>query len=251
MADDPAEPPKSPLAPQPLGDVGTNQQVLQNPLDDRRRRFAEMVSGTVEPPLPLRAEAGFSDGKVRVVELVTAENAQPISLEPVNLEVKMPDLGTPALTDVSRASTAIGRAVLLNSQTLQLVAMTFRAALDDAIEQLKEKRLNEDDAHARIDELEDLKRRVETFLGVASAFTADKGDEKAVVAARFSFMGGLRNIWEKRHLQIADWTMITSGATILCLTGPVPAIIMGTVVGGPRVAEVLKAFFESLKGSKG
>jgi hypothetical protein len=177
-----------------------------------------MVSGTVEPPLPLRAEAGFSDGKVRVVELVTAENAQPISLEPVNLEVKMPDLGTPALTEVSRASTAVGRAVLLNSQTLQLVAMTFRAALDDAIEQLKEKRLN--DAHARIDELEDLKRRVETFLGVASAFTADKGDEKAVVAARFSFMDGFRNIWEKRHLQIADWTLITSGATILCLTGP-------------------------------
>jgi hypothetical protein len=145
-------------------------------------------------------EAGFSDGKVRIVELVTAENAQPISLEPVNLEVGKPELGTPTLTEnVPRARTVIGRAVLLNFQTLQLVAMTFHAALDDAIEQLKEKRLNDDDAHARIDELEDLKRRVETFLGVASAFAADKGDEKAVVAARFSFMDGLRNIWEKRQ----------------------------------------------------
>ena len=103
MADDPAEPPKSPPAPQPPGDVDTNQQVLQNPLDDRRRRFAEMVSGAVEPPLPLRAEAGFSDGKVRIVELVTAENAPPISLEPVNLEVEKPELGN---SDAYRERTA-------------------------------------------------------------------------------------------------------------------------------------------------
>ena len=253
MADSSAEPPKQPPAPQPLGEVGTNQQLPPNPLNDRRRRFAEMVSGPVEPigPPPPPPTGFVDDRKVHVVRSVNASNPQPIEIGAVNVEAGKPELGTPALTEnVSRARTVVGRAVLLNFQTLQFAGITLLAAIDDAIDKLKQPRHNDDDTHNFIDELEELKRRVKEFLSVASAFVANNGEEKPVAEARRSFTNVALDIWEKRHLQIADWTMLTSAATILSLTGPVPAIVAGTVLGGSKVADVLKAFFEAFKSDK-
>jgi hypothetical protein len=132
-----------------------------------------------------------------------------------------------------RAKTSVGQAVLDNDFGIALAGVTLLASLDARIADLKEKRANSDEAHALVAELEDLRGRVELFLAAAEEFSKRSGEEDKVVTAKLSFLDGMKDIWAHRHLQIA--------------ADPTSAIIAGTIVGGKKVVDALKAAAELAK----
>jgi hypothetical protein len=73
--------------------------------------------------------------------------------------------------------------------------------VDSKIESLLEHRPNYDEAKAEIAreiaDCEDLKRRVEAFLGIASEFSAKPAKEAAVVGATTSIAEGMSGWWSK------------------------------------------------------
>jgi hypothetical protein len=63
---------------------------------------------------------------------------------------------------------------------------------------LRQEWRNNDEAHRKIANLEDLKRRVEEFPGAAPQFMVKEGPERAVVAAQASLSDGSKNIRTQR-----------------------------------------------------
>lgn len=207
---------QTPLKPPPLDwlDGGHLDNVHQI-YEDRRRRFiAAANSGPTFVPLPLAATLSAQSS---LIANATVQKAR------------------------APARSEIGKAVLQNIDAIELAGLSFLALIKERLEALKQERLNTDEANQQIADLDDLKRRVEEFLGAATQFKADEALERTVVAARFSLANGLNNIWEKRHLQIADVGLFGIAVLICQMADPLSVAVAGTVVGGKTVADAIKA----------
>jgi hypothetical protein len=145
-----------------------------------------------------------------------------------------------------RAQSTVGRAVLQRIGDIEWIGWSFVALLEGRIAVLKEQRLNSDEATKDIEDLEDLKRRVEEFLAAASQFARNKAPEQPVEKTHVSLADGLKNVWDQRHLAIGDWGLLALGAWLLHMTDPLSVLAAGTVVGGPKFSDAIKAW----KGTK-
>jgi hypothetical protein len=109
-----------------------------------------------------------------------------------------------------RARTKVGRSVLKNAAEIELIGASFIALIDSRIEELQQKRPNSDEGKAAIESeiagCDDLRGRVEAFLGAAARFSTEKAKEKVVVSATTSFAEGIGNWWSKNHVRICDQT---------------------------------------------
>lgn len=149
-----------------------------------------------------------------------------------------------------RARTTIGKAVLTNRAAIDLIAASFLVLIDERLESIRAGRSNSEEADAARDQLEDLKRRVEEFLGATSIFaTTKKTKEEFVVKTTTSFATGIGNWWSKRHVQICDRSfemgLFGIGVTICLLAGTggiLAAAIPGAMVGGKPIVDVIKAY---------
>jgi hypothetical protein len=159
----------------------------------------------------------------------------------------------------ARARTKIGRAVLKNAAEIDLIGASFIALIDTRIESLRQTPPNSHEARAAVEaaisDYQDLKARVEAFLGTASQFVAKKASEKAVTEQTYSVAEGIRDWWSKRHVQICDKlfdkalqaTDVALFGTVLGLCGLAgvepnfTVAVSGTWFGGKGVADVIKA----------
>jgi hypothetical protein len=174
------------------------------------------------------------------------------------LEIGAPEIGTPKLREKKatrrpRARTAIGKAVLNSRVEIDWAAASFLFLIEERIETLRQERPNSEEAKGAVDaaiaELEDLKRRVEAFLGASTQFAANKAKEKAVVETTNSLAAGIADWWSKRHVQICDKAfdigLFGIGVTTCLLAGAggvLAVAIPGAMVGGKPVVEVFKAW---------
>jgi hypothetical protein len=158
------------------------------------------------------------------------------------------------------ARTTVGRAVLKNAAEIELIGASFLLLIDHRIELLRQVPRNSDQARAAdeamIAEYEDLRRRVEAFLGATSQFAAKKAPETSVVAKADSLSAGVRDCWSRHHVQFCngvldralksvDIALFSTGVAICTLAGADanPAVaVPGAMVGGRAVADVIKAF---------
>jgi hypothetical protein len=233
MTDDTTQPPPRP--PQrgremPLIDT-QNQEAANQVVRAAARRYADHVaatSGTTFVPPPL---------------LQPTPPPGSVDLSAVGITVGSPVIETPGLQEIPRpvVRTVVGKAVVLNFADIELLGWAFVGLLHERIETLKAALPNSDEAKAQIEELEDLKRRVEAFLNSASQFVTDKADEQAVVTTHLSFVDGLKNIWTRRHLQIADMTLFGIGVAICQMAAPMSVAVSGALVGGKTVVDAIKA----------
>jgi hypothetical protein len=158
-----------------------------------------------------------------------------------------------------RARTKVGRAVLKNAGEIKLIGTCLIGLIDDRLESLQTPQ-NSDQARAAVEaaiaDYEDLRARVEAFLGVASQFIAKKAGEEAITEKTYSLVEGLRNWWSKRHLEICEKVFSRAlGVADVALFGVVlhmcsqagadPNLsvgIPGAWFGGEAVADVIKAW---------
>jgi hypothetical protein len=142
--------------------------------------------------------------------------------------------------------TVIVRAVLSNRVEAHLTATSLLSAIDLKIETLRASGSNSD-----IDEISNLKLRVEEFL------TANANrDETPIVDSTLSIAEGLRLFWTERHISICEKnarhdafqrrSCFLRGVTGV-LTVPI-ALTVGALVGGKSVVETLKAAAKLLPG---
>jgi hypothetical protein len=159
-----------------------------------------------------------------------------------------------------RARTKVGRSVLKNAAEIELIGASFIALIDSRIEELQQKRPNSDEAKAavgiEIAGCEDLKRRVQAFLGAAAQFSTEKAEEKVVVNATTSVAEGIGTWWSKKHVQICDQTfqlgLFGVGVAICSLAGAggvLSVAIPGVISGGKPVADVIKAYLRQNRDS--
>jgi hypothetical protein len=170
-----------------------------------------------------------------------------------NTDIVSSELRAPARKSRQTASTAIGRAVLKNRVEIDLIGISFILLIDERLESLRSELPNSDEALAARDSAiascEDLRRRVEAFLGATSKFAHGKAKEASAVKAASSFAAGIGDWWSRRHVQICDKAVDMGLFGIgfgMCLLGGVDAdfaaAIPGAMVGGKPVIEVIKAF---------
>jgi hypothetical protein len=119
--------------------------------------------------------------------------------------------------------------------------------LEARLDELCNARGNTDEHHQQITRYEDLKQKVEDFLAKAANYAVTKVDEPSVVKASASLLDGVKRIWAERHLHIADIGLLGTAAMVCRFTGPLPTVVAGTIVGGDKVADALKAAVELAK----
>jgi hypothetical protein len=161
--------------------------------------------------------------------------------------------------EVKRPSTrtAIGRAALKNRVVIDLIGLSFIHLIDDRLASLRqEPPKNSDEARAAIEaaiaDYEDLKRRIEAFLGATSEFAVKKVKEKSVVQTTNSLAAGISDWWRNRHLQICDKAfdvgLFGVGVTICVLAGAggdFAVGVPGALIGRKVVADVISALKSS------
>jgi hypothetical protein len=151
------------------------------------------------------------------------------------------------------ARTKVGRAVLKNAGDIALIGASFIALIDSRLEKLREERPNSDEAKAavkrEIEDCEDLKQRVEAFLGAASEFSTKEIEERSVINATTSVAEGIGRWWSKNHPRICDQAFqmgLFGVGVVMCSLagagGPLSALIPGAMVGGKSVAAAVKAW---------
>ena len=62
-----------------------------------------------------------------------------------------------------------------------------------------------------------------------------------------SFGDGVKDIWDKRHLQMADVGLLGMAAGICHIVDPLSVVIAGAIVGGKTVVDAIKAAAELAK----
>jgi hypothetical protein len=161
---------------------------------------------------------------------------------------------TSARTDIRRtASTSVGRAVLQNSASIELLASSFLSLIDEKLLALEQTLPNSPEAKsAREQEIafwEDLKNRFEVLLAATTEFSVNSEEEDSVVESTNSLVDGLRNWWTERHVRICekafDMGLFSLGIGVCSLAGAggvLSTILPGVLVGGKPVISALKAW---------
>jgi hypothetical protein len=181
----------------------------------------------------------------------TVSNAQ-LDGAAVHTPTALPDvLETPR--SKREAQTDIGKAVLQNKIPIELVASSFLLFIDQKIDALQQQPPNSDESKAavakEIADCEDLKRRVEAFLGRTREFSSGKSAEQALVESTTSIEKGLSNWWHRDHIQICnkafDMSLFSLGMSLCLLAGAggtLAAILPGVLVGGAPIVDAIKAW---------
>lgn len=165
---------------------------------------------------------------------------------------------TPRRARARRMRTAVGKAIQRNQTTVVLQAGALLLLLEEKIASLKDERPNEPEAIARRDEAvmlyEGLKQQLEAIRTTAVELEQPKGESKAAQSA-VSFTQGVRNWWNKKHVDICNHTfeagLFLSCAALCSLMGaggPLAVVVSGAVVKGKPVVEALKAVAKRLGG---
>jgi hypothetical protein len=149
------------------------------------------------------------------------------------------------------ALTTVGKAVLKDAAEIELIGLSFIALLDGRIKEIRQKRPNSDEARAAVEseiaDREDLKRRLEEFLGMVSQFADKKAKETSIVEATNSLAAGIGDWRSKRHVQICDKAsemgLFGVGVTICLLADASGAWAIGIpgAIGAKPVVAVIKA----------
>ena len=118
--------------------------------------------------------------------------------------------------------------------------------IEGKLDSLKQQRLNSDEWHEEIADYEDLKAKVEAILDASVRYFTSAAEEDKLVKDAQSFTATLRDIWDKRQLQIADGGLFLTLASVCHLMGTdanLAALICGTLVAPKTVVEALKAYY--------
>jgi hypothetical protein len=128
---------------------------------------------------------------------------------------------------------------------LQLAALSLLASLDAKLEQMRSERSNSEDPA----QYEDLKRRVEEFLAASSS-----NDDVPIVETSFSLADGLRDWWNKDHVNICKKALnmgLFAGGLSICaaagVLGPLSVVTVGTLIAGKNFSGALDACAKLLK----
>jgi hypothetical protein len=146
------------------------------------------------------------------------------------------------------AKTEIGTAVLLNSTSIVASTAGLWLQIEEKLASLREQRWNSPERQALRDEAialyEDLKNKTEALLEGVSKFSTEESDENALVEATTPFTRTFSSWWDERNKEVFDMALFLSGLGIcasLGATGVIPAAICGVLVGGKRIADVIKS----------
>jgi hypothetical protein len=156
--------------------------------------------------------------------------------------------------------TLIGKAIQRNQTTVVLQAGALLLLVEEKITSLKDERqrLNDPDSIAKCDEaialFDGLKQQLESIRTTTVELEQPKGESKAAKAA-LSFMQGVRNWWNKKHVDICNKTF-DAGLFLSCAalcshigaSGDSAVVVSGAVVAGKPVVEALKAVAKRLGG---
>jgi hypothetical protein len=167
--------------------------------------------------------------------------------------------GTVRPKKARRLRSAAGRSVQANSGAIVLQVASLVLLIDDKLASLRDERPNDPDALASRDEAvahyEGVKRGLEALRDVAIEVGQGKADDKAVTKATTTFFEGIRNWWNKKHVEICadayDTALGTYKAALFvsCLSlcslagcgGLIPTTVLGVLAGGKPVIDALKA----------
>ena len=154
--------------------------------------------------------------------------------------------GSPPAGVGTRAS--IVAAARQNRETIDLATAAFSLLVDEKLRSLRETRPNSLEARADLERAilyyEGLKQTVDALREAASRPLAAESEKDAVVQSTTTFADTLRNWWTQRHVEFFDMGLFLGGVGIcaaLGASGLLVAGICGVIVGGNRVAEVIKA----------
>jgi hypothetical protein len=144
-----------------------------------------------------------------------------------------------------------------------VAASSFVYALDARLEALRQPGPNSEEGHQRraeeIAEYEDLKQKVEAFIGAAASFSAGEIREIELVERGNSVYVGIEEWWAKHHVEICDSASVMSLFLFGVLTSVaagvnanLAAAIAGAMTGGKPVIDAIKAYFgqSQHKGSR-
>jgi hypothetical protein len=155
-----------------------------------------------------------------------------------------------------RMRTAVGKSIQRNQTTIVLHAAALLLLLDEKIASLKDERPNETEAIARRDETialyESLKQQVEAVRVTTVELEHPKGETKATNATA-SFIRGVRNWWNKKHVEICNKSF-DAGLFVSCVGlcslagcgGQLAVLVSGVLVAGRPVVEALRALPKKL-----
>ena len=101
--------------------------------------------------------------------------------------------------------------------------------------------MNNDDAHNKAAEYEDLRRRCSEFLHAAGQFVVSGRNKPELANANISLVEGVKRIWTKRHQDIATVGLLGVAAAICHLADPMSVAVSGAIVGGKNVVDAIKA----------
>jgi hypothetical protein len=159
----------------------------------------------IDDPLPLIDEAARIAGSTaQVVQLEARSSMMGAGGGGISIAAPGEALASSPPIDGTPAATTIGKAVLQNRAAIDLVAASLLVLIDERIESLRQERSNSEEAGAALDQLEDLKRRVEAFLAATSQFSTEQAPETTVVEKTYSLAAGISDWWSKCHVQICD-----------------------------------------------
>jgi len=152
----------------------------------------------------------------------------------------------------SRAKTKIGRAIEANEKSILLAIEALKLQIDDKIAKLADERPNDPDAvkkrDASIAEFEAVRDELDRIKVAVQQFKKNGIKEKEVVETVHAFKESLGKWWQKSQDTI--YASASNSAMFVGATGVLHAIgadggvalaIVGSLIGGKSVAEVLKS----------
>jgi hypothetical protein len=242
-------------------------RVVQDIATHQRNFIAAIGSGPIGSPPVLLREAGKVASEPNVVSWVN-NHGQRVTFvddksEPVAWTTDDPRADpankrrfTNKPLKPRRMRTAIGQSVQANSVNIILSVASLVFLIDDKLASLRDGRRNDLDALAEeIAHYESVKRDLEALRDVAIEVKQGKVDEEAVIKATTAFSQGVRNWWDKKHVEICDKAygaaLRTYDAALFCSCvslcslvgcgGPIAVAVSGALIGGKPVIEALKA----------
>ena len=168
------------------------------------------------------------------------------------LESGAPKIDAPTLrekkaTRTPRARTTIGKALLKNRAVIELIAASFTLLIDEKLDALRQQRSNSDEAHQEIAGYEELKRKVDEFIGAASGFAIKKTTEPEIVKKTTSLAAGIGKWWSESHVSFcekaANIGLLGIGVAICSLAGAssnLAVAVPAVMVGGKPIVDAIK-----------
>jgi hypothetical protein len=209
-----------------------------------RRNMAAISSGSVEPILPPQS------ANVPVSPNASAGTA-PAEMKATPGEASWAGAGAMiADAEVQPAMSLSGKrngiALVTNREPIIIKVEALLLFLDDKIGTLD--RANSDEARGELEQYQHVKRELEKLREATVGLAVGEVSEDAAVEASNSFVQGIRNWWDERHIDICDKafnTAIFLSCVSICqlcgAAGDLSVIVSGVITGGKTVSDALRA----------